>query len=276
MSSLAESCSIQSYQSTKVHILSFINESFNQTFTLPTMSYDVLPDERALWQTSNRLVDPCFLRRLSDQLIQSHIHWNVILLTFPCLVPTDFLHCSASTALVPGRSSGTRKSIVWTFALTVLFVAVTSVIVFAKGTDHFMRGFIFVGVALVLLFISTAFLLNFVRTDDTLDDKVRRFAVFQSLSLLLLCISILVVVFEPAPPGETCAPASTCDLTQAAANGCVAAPNPGCFTNTTMVQPAYFHVNTTCSCSFLTTFPQCQRRWIDWVSTHHVCTVDYQ
>lgn len=153
---------------------------------------------------------------------------------------------------MPHRGGNKRTGIVATFVLTLLFVAVTSIIVFAKGNEHFLRGFTFVGVALLLLFISTAFLLNFVRTDDAIEDKVRYFAVFQSLSLFLLCVSILVVIYEPGAPPVTCPeiPTPTCDLSLASnSTASCQTTQPGCFLSGGVV-PVYFHVNESCPCAY--------------------------
>ena len=118
----------------------------------------------------------------------------------------------ASSPLVPQRELGQGKGILVTFAVTVAFTFITMLITFVKGQEHYHNGFIVLGVALLFLFLSTAFLLNLIRVDSSLSDGHRRLAFFQSLALLFLCIAILVVLYQPAAPSAVCAPCDTCSL----------------------------------------------------------------
>ena len=169
------------------------------------------------------------------------------------------MRCAASSPLVPQRETVGGNGVLAVFGLTVAFTAITTLIVFIKGRDHYHSGFIVMGVALLCLFLATTFLLNLIRTDTTLAPSHRRLALFQSLSLLFLCISILVVLYQPSAPCPH-APA-TCNLGQLAAlqpaAPCVIPPQaiaPCWAAAAASNGPAltlYTAVNQSCPCAFL-------------------------
>ena len=138
----------------------------------------------------------------------------------------------------------------------VCVLQITSVVVFAKGQGHFLRGFLVLGVALLLLFLSTAFLLWHIRSSDA-EPRLRYLATFQSLCLVFLCICILVVLYEPQPPCDCPDCGQSCDLS-AVSNLCVIpqALSTACFGSSNFRPPLYTGVNSqSCQCAFNTATP---------------------
>jgi len=117
----------------------------------------------------------------------------------------------SSTPLVPQRGDTKSTPILLTFTLTVIFVLVTCVVVFVKGQDDYKHGFLVDGAALFFLCISTAWLLNWVRLDQQIEDRVKYVAVLQACSLLFLCVAIMIVLFDTPAPAN-CTPCQTCPI----------------------------------------------------------------
>jgi len=118
----------------------------------------------------------------------------------------------ATTPLVPSREHNKTTGILLTFCATIIFVLVTCVLAFVKGQEQYKSGFVIVGAALLVLILPTGYLLNWVRKDDNIEDRVKYVAVFLAISLLFLCISIMIVAFEGvAPTCTTCPTCPTCN-----------------------------------------------------------------
>ena len=152
-----------------------------------------------------------------------------------------------SSPLVPQSNPQHARYILATFGLTLTFTAITALIILIKGATHFNHTFIAVGIGLVLLIAPTALLLNTVRTDESLEPRIRYLALFQSLALVFLCITLLALLYEPAP---SCP--ATCDLTGSFRGQCEASGGGGspCWGGG-VAYPLWTHVNTSCPCALI-------------------------
>jgi len=111
---------------------------------------------------------------------------------------------------MPSREYNKSTGILVTFCLVIIFVLVTCVLSFIKGQDQYKGGFVIVGAALLLLIAPTAWILNWVRKDENVEDKVKYIAIFQGICVLFLCISIMVVAFESGAPPPKIPPCNSC------------------------------------------------------------------
>jgi len=146
------------------------------------------------------------------------------------------------------------------FVGTVIFLLVTCLLAFIKGQDEYKGGFVVVGAALLFLCLTSGYLLNWVRKEENLDNKIKYVAAGQTAALAFLCVAIVVTLFGstcPAPitcptcqtcPGcSTCCPVCppNCDLLgYYNQNQCVVLGMSSCFNNEKNPPPIYFNVDT--------------------------------
>jgi len=107
--------------------------------------------------------------------------------------------------LVPQSMGFWSKALYYgSFGSTILMLLVTAIVCVVEGIRNtYHHGYVAVALALFGLLLSVTALIKWVH-DGGMEDKVKYLTIFQCVVLMLLCISVLVVVYEPELVCSTC------------------------------------------------------------------------
>jgi len=103
-------------------------------------------------------------------------------------------------------SRGKRNFLYFLLFGVIIFIVVTLILSFVYGAGGSHAGFIVLGLTLGGFLVTTTLMVYWVRSDQ-FDDKLKYLAIAQSLILAALCVSTLIIIYEPK---ESCAVCNTC------------------------------------------------------------------